>query len=321
MGTERSSMDPRMGAGLLLVLATALISGVSTFVNLYAVAGTGSDAFVTLRNLIVALLLLPLAVVVTRRRADPLSGRDWARLGAIGVIGGAVPFLLFFHGLQLAASAGGGATASFFYRTLFLVATVLGVVVLRERFRWRVAVAAVLLLSGNFLLLSLSSPVWTDGTAYVLAATGLWAVEYTLSKRALADLPPATVATGRMGIGALALLGYLGVTGEYGALATVSGPQWSWVGISALLLAAFVATWYYGLRTVDLGVATSILVLGFPITWALTVAVRGSAVPAAALAGALLVTAGVVVALGRDQLGEALGTARRAVRALRSPSA
>jgi drug/metabolite transporter (DMT)-like permease len=285
----------------MLVLATAVLSGVSTFLNSYAVAGTNSDAFVTVRNLAVAGLLVPLFLLGTRRGTAALRPRDWGRLVAIGVIGGAIPFLLFFRGLQLAA-ADGAATASFFYRTLFLMATVLGVVYLKERFHWRIALAAGLLLGGNVLLLSLTSPIWNDGTAYVLLATGMWAVEYTISKRALRDLPSGTVSLARMGIGALVLVAYLGATAQFGAVGAFSAGQWAWVGLSAILLAGFVGTWYAGLRRVDLGVATAVLVLGFPVTFLLAVTVHGSAFALAQVAGAIVVASGVAVAIGRSQL-------------------
>lgn len=284
--------------GLLLVLLTAVISGISTFVNGYAVHGTSSDAFVTVRNLVVAGMILPLAVLARRAFARPLRRVDWARLVVIGFVGGAVPFLLFFHGLALATAAGGGLTASFLYRTLFLMATVFGVVFLKEHFHPRVALAAGLLLGGNYLLLSLKTPIWTDGTLYVLAATVLWAVEYTISKRALRDLPSGIVAMGRMGIGAGFLVGYLALTSQFGVVGAWTGGQWTWILISAVLLAAFVGTWYAGLRRVDLGVATSVLVLGFPVTWVLSVLVAGSSFTLAQAAGAAAVVGGVVIVVG-----------------------
>jgi drug/metabolite transporter (DMT)-like permease len=300
---ERSSW---VGPGVLLVLATAFISGISTFVNFYAVSGTSSDAFVTVRNVMVAAAFVPVAFFATRSlRAPALRAHDWGRLILIGLIGGAIPFLLFFHGLQIATAAGGAATASFGYRTLFLWATVFGVIFLHERFHWRVALGASLLLAGSVLMLSLTSPIWTDGTAYVLAATGLWAAEYTVSKRTLRDLPSATVALGRMGFGALFLIGYLSLTTQWGTVVGFSGAQWEWVGISAALLGAFVASFYPGLKRVDLGVASSALVLGFPITWVLAVLVQGASFTLAQAAGVLAVVAGVGIVVGLVQLREA----------------
>ena len=250
--------------GLLLVLATAMISGFSTFFNSYAVQGTNSDAFVTVRNLAVAVMIAPVALFVTRRSSVRLERAEVGWLALVGLIGGAIPFLLFFHGLQLATAAGGAATASFVYRTLFLMAAVFGVVFLRERFPAKVVVGAALLVGGNLLLLALISPLWTPGTTYVLAATVLWAAGYTVSKRLLRRLPSTTVGFGRMGFGALFLLGFLGLTDQYGSVAALTGAQWAWVAISAALLAAFVLTWYAGLQRTDLVVATSVLVLGFP---------------------------------------------------------
>jgi len=295
-----------VGPGVLLVLATAFISGLSTFVNAYAVKGINSDAFVTVRNVVVAAAFVPIALFAARSlRAPKLRGVDWARLVLIGLVGGAVPFLLFFYGLQLATAAGGAATASFGYRTLFLWATVFGIVFLHEKFHWRVALGATLLLAGSLLMLSLTSPIWTNGTAYVMAATILWATEYTISKRTLKELPSATVVLGRMGFGAVFLVGYLSLTTQWSKVAAFTGAQWEWVGISAALLGAFVACFYPGLKRVDLGVATSALVLGFPVTWVLAVLIQGSSFTLAEAFGVLAVVAGVGVVLGLSLLREA----------------
>ncbi len=305
------------GLGLALVFATAVVSGVSTFVNFYAVRGTSSDAFVTVRNLATALLLLPLAWAGHRAFRGRLRGADWGRLALIGLVGGAIPFLLFFHGLALATAAGGAATASFAYRGLFLAATVLGVAFLGERLHWRGAVAAALVLGGNALLLSFYVPLWTPGTAYVLAATLLWAGEYTFSRRTLRDLPSSTVAFGRMGFGVAFLGAYLAATGQVGGLTAFSGAQWTWVGVSALLLAAFVALWYAGLKRVEVGPATTVLVLGFPVTFLLESAFSGTPFSVAQVAGAAVVVAGVGIAVG----GTAFRRIGRAVAGRARPTA
>ena len=298
--TDRSLVGP----GLLLVLLTAVISGVSTFVNGYAVAGTSSAVFVTFRNVLVAFLVLPLGWVALKGASARPSARQWGILLVIGLVGGAIPFLLFFQGLALATAAGGATTASFLYRTLFVLATVLGVVVLRERFHWKAVVGGALLLGGNFLLMALTTPVWTDGSACVLAATVLWAAEYMLSKQLLRSLPSGLVAAGRMGFGAAFLLAYLGLTSQLGGVALLSGAQWTWVAISAVLLSAFVGTWYAGLKRVDLGVATSVLLLGYPVTWLLAVSFQSVPLLAGELWGALLVVLGAFLVVGWRSLRE-----------------
>ena len=282
---------------MALVLVTVLISGVSNFVNFKAVQGTNVDAWITVRNAVVALLLLPPAMFVSRGSWSRLKRADWARLAAIGLVGGAVPFLLYFHGFQMALAQGGAAAASLGYRSLFLVATVLAVLFLRERLPRGFVLAATLLLAGSVLLVSLTGPVWTDGTAYVLLATAMWAGEYTLSKRALRTLPSTTVAFGRVGFGAAFLLAYLVLSGQVAAVSGFGGADWMALFLSALLLFGFVATWYAGLKTVDVSLATSLLVLAFPITWLLGIVSASSPLVAEQAAGAVVIALGAVVLL------------------------
>ncbi len=298
---DRLGSGSKLGPGLVLVLATALVSGVSTFVNGYAVSSfVSSDVFVTVRNASVALLLVPLVVLASRYRpkAASLSRADWVRLGTIGLLGGAIPFLLFFHGIELATRSGGVTTASFLYRTLFLFATVLAWFFLRERVSRGVLVGAALLLAGSYALLSLTAPVLTDGTLYVVAATVLWAGEYTLSKRTLATLPSSTVAFARMGFGSAFLAAYLALTAQWGAVAGFSATDWGWVGVSAVLLALFVGTWYAGLARLGLGTASAVLVLGYPVTWLLSVAVQGRSFTLEEALGTLGIVAGVLAIVG-----------------------
>lgn len=292
-----------VGPGILLILLTVLISGVSNFVNFYAVQGTNSDAFLAVRNVAVAVLLLPLGLLAVRTVRTKLTRVDWAKLATIGLIGGAIPFLLFFRGLQI-AGASGAATATFGYRTLFLMASVLGVVFLRERLSPRLALAAVLLVAGNALLLSLTAPIWTDGTVYVLLATALWAGEYTLSRHTLRNVPSTTVGLARMGFGGVYLMGYVALTGQLGSIAAMSGVQWGWLALSAVLLVGFVATWYAGLKTVDVSVATASLTLAFPITWALGFVASKSTFGLGQAAGVVAIVLGVVLAIGLVSLRE-----------------
>jgi drug/metabolite transporter (DMT)-like permease len=270
----------------------------SNFVNFRAVQGTNVDAWIAVRNAAVAGMLVPMALLLRAGARTRLTRRDWVRLSGIGLVGGAIPFLLYFHGFQMAASEGGAASASLGYRSLFLFAAVLGVLVLRERVPRRFLIGAALLFGGSALLLSLTGPLWTDGTGFVLLATGLWAAEYTMSKRALARLPSGTVALGRMGFGALFLLAYLGLTGQASAVIGFRSADWMSLGLSALLLFAFVSTWYAGLKTVDLHVATSLLILAFPITWALGLALGGAPFTWSATVGSVAVLAGALVILG-----------------------
>ncbi len=301
--------------GLALVLVTVLVSGVSNAVNFRAVQGTDVDAWIAVRNSLVAVLLVPLVLLARSAPRPRLRRADWARLSVIGVVGGAVPFLLYFHGFQMASAQGGAATASLGNRSLFLMASVFAVVFLKERVPRRYLIGASLLMVGNALLLSLSGPVWTDGTAYVLLATALWAGEYALSKRAMRTVPSGTVAMARMGVGAAVLLAYVGLTGHASSLVAFSGQDWMTILLSAFLLLAFVATWYAGLKTTDLTVASALLVLAFPITWALGTLASGPGIALGPAIGAGLVALGAAFLLGFSLLRHAVAPVPRWLRA------
>lgn len=88
-----SDSDPRtlsrvLSPGLLLVLATVVVSGVSNFVNFRAVQGTDVDAWIAVRNALVALMLVPMALLAGSGLRTRLSRRDWARLMTIGLVAG-----------------------------------------------------------------------------------------------------------------------------------------------------------------------------------------------------------------------------------------
>lgn len=285
--------------GIALVLLTALVSGISNFVNFRAVQGTNVAAWITVRNLAVAGMLLPFVALLRPGARPRLSPGTWARLALIGLLGGAIPFLLYFEGFQMAAAAGGAAGASLGYRSLFLIATVFGVLFLRERLPHRFIMVAGLLFGGSVLIVGVTGPLWTDGTAYVLAATGLWAGEYALSKRVLVDTPARIVALGRMGFGAAFLVAYLTVTGQLAAISGFAAADWMNAGLSALLLFAFVTAWYAGLKTVDLSMATSLLVIAFPITWLLGILGSGAMPAWVPAVGAVAVVLGAGLLLTR----------------------
>lgn len=287
-----------IGTGILLVVGTALLSGVANLVNPVAMKGVSADAFVTLRNAIVAVLLVPLALLATSEHRTRIRRTDWVRLATIGLVGGAIPFILFFRGIQLATAQGGATSASFLYRMLFLFAAGFAIIFLRERVSRRLLLAAVFLLVGNALLISFVSPSWTDGAFLVLVATALWAGEYTMSKRALRDLPSATVALGRMGFGSIFLMTYIALSGQTGALLAFNGENLEWVVLSTILLLGFVITWYAGLKVVDLSMATAVLILGYPVTWAFSLVLGRESFGLPQAAGAAVVVLGVVLAMG-----------------------
>jgi drug/metabolite transporter (DMT)-like permease len=280
----------RRTTGLCLALVTALISGVSIYVNAHAVKQFGDPTvYTTAKNAIAGVLLLALALAVRRPPAEPRRGRTSLGLVAVAVIGGSVPFVLFFEGLSRAEAT----QAAFIQKTLVVWVALLAVPLLGERFRVPHALAIALLVVGQaFLVGRVGTVSFGTGEAMILLATLLWSVEVVLVKRLLTSVDPGVLAAARMALGAALLVAWVAATGKAGVLAHLSSDQWRWAVLTGLLLTAYVATWYTALAYAGAIDVTAILVFGAVVTALLSGAADGAPVD---LVGTALVTAGTVL--------------------------
>ena len=205
----------------------------------------------------------------------------------IGVIGGSLPFLLFFTGLAQASAP----SAAFIHKTLFIWVALLAVPMLGERLGLAQLGALAVLLVGQALILTPAGVSWGIGETLIAAATLLWAVETIVARRVLRTVPAAVVGAARLGIGLVVLGGYLAVTGKVDILATLTASQWGWVLLTGLLLSGYVATWFAALQRAPASLVTAILVLGAPVTAGIQAVQTGSIPSVPVLAGQILVLA------------------------------
>lgn len=285
--------------GLALAAATAVISGFSVFINGYGVrawAGDGAPtaAYTTFKNLLAALILGAIAYGAARRAPAgslrPQNASQWRRLALVGVIGGGVPFLLFFEGLARASSG----QAAFIHKTLLIWVALLAIPFLGERLNALHFGAMGLLVAGQAFMSGVGGITFGTGEAMVLAATLLWAGEVVVAKRLLGDVPAPTVAVARMGIGAVVLIGWTLATNGFASLGALGLTQWGWALVTGLALTGYVATWYGALARAQAVDVTAVLVFGAVVTALLETGIRGVALPSAA--GLALVTAGAILA-------------------------
>lgn len=278
-------------SGIRLALGAAIISGVSIFVNTYAVAAfPNATLFTTLKNVIVGVALVGIVLVAMRPDVRRLAGRQWAGLAALGIVGGSVPFVLFFEGL---ARAGSAADAAFIHKTLFIWVAMAALAFLpRERIGAGQLGALGVLICAQLLLAAPTSAAFGAGELMVLAATLLWSAEIVIARRLLPSTSSAVAAAGRMGGGAIVLLGYAGATGQLSL--ALSPVQWGWLAVTAVLLLAFVSTWYAALERAPATAVTCVLTLGAPITAVLSLLAGRSAPSAPQLAGYVLVILAVL---------------------------
>jgi len=278
---------------LIFVLLTALVSGFSIFINKFGVKGINPFVFTWSKNLAVAILLLFAVIYLKEHKTfAKLTGKQWTKLAAIGFFGGSVPFLLFFKGLSMTSPA----TAAFIHKTMFVFVGILAVIFLKEKLSKGILTAGALLLTGNFLLLKLTNLSFDTGALLVLIATLFWAVEVTISKHTLKEMPSRVVAFGRMGFGALFILVFLGFLGHISSLAEISILQIGWIILTSVLLFLYVFTWYAGLKIIKATTATCILLLGSVITTLLSF-ITGAPITLMQAVGMLLIVAGIITAV------------------------
>lgn len=272
--------------GIAIAFCTAVVSGISIYLNGKAVKHFGdATVYTTAKNAVAGLLLFALAIVPVRRaepsRPLPRTTKMLA-LFIVAVIGGSVPFVLFFEGLARAQAT----QASFIQKTLVVWVALLAVPLLKERFRAPHALAICLLIAGQaWLAGSVGRLAFGDGEVMILVATLLWAIEVVYVKRLLPSFTPSSLAGARMGLGTVLLLAWLAVTGRFSQLGSFGAEQWRWVVLSGLLLTAYVATWYAALARVQAIDVTAVLVFGAVVTALLSGAAVGAPVnlPATAL--------------------------------------
>ncbi len=276
--------------GLLLVLTTALISGVSIFLNGFGVKGFDSSVFTFSKNLLVGVFLLAVIMGVGQFSSlKELSKKQWLQLVGIGFIGGSIPFLMFFKGLQLTT----GTTSAFIHKTLFIYASIFALIFLKEKLTKWVLIGAGMLLVGTYLMLKPDFS-FSIGHLLIIGATIFWAVENVLSKHVLKEVKGNVVAFGRMFFGAGFIFAFLLFTGKAPTIISMSLEQYLWILVTTVFLMGYVMTYYNGLKHVKVSTATSVLALGAPITTLLGVLFKGSAVSVYQVLGMVLVVAGVM---------------------------
>jgi drug/metabolite transporter (DMT)-like permease len=304
---SRQRADGRTGArlpGPVIAGATALISGVSIFVNSYGVHSFHDAAvYTTAKNLVAAVLLVGVVGLLRMGRPAHVASSDpgasltgsrrwthWLGVAYVGVVGGGVAFVLFFDGLARTTPE----PAAFLRDTMVVWVALLAFPCLGERLSpWNLA-AIVLLVGGQVAVTGgVGHLVVGQGEVLVLGATVLWAVETVVAKRLLGSTRPVTLGVTRMGIGVVVLVASLAVTGRFGVLAGLDARQFGWALLTGGLLAAYVGTWMVALsrgRAVDV---TSVLAASVVVTSLLQLAAgHAGSVPEAI--GLVLVVLGTV---------------------------
>ncbi len=216
------SIPRTVGWGVALATTTALISGVSVFANGLIVKEFADPVVLTgARNALVGLVLVTVLVATGGvAAARVLPRRDLGWLAVIAVLGGSVPFILFFSGLAQA----GGPGAAIIHKTMFVWVAMLAVPLLGERLGLAQVIAMGALLLGTLLVGPTGGLGAGGGELLILAATILWAIEVVVVRWLLSTTAVSSTlaATARMALGAV---GILGLPGGHWTTRRVGGPD------------------------------------------------------------------------------------------------
>jgi drug/metabolite transporter (DMT)-like permease len=250
--------------GVILALGTAIFSGVANFINKFAVGAVGDPlVYTTVKNSLVALMIISLLFFLRKLpKLRKLSRRDLVFLFTIGIVGGSLPFYLFFSGLAQMSAI----NATLIHKTLIFWVALLAVPLLDERISLSQVGALGLIFSANLFVGGFRGFSFSRPELMVLAATILWAVENIIAKIALRRVDPDIVVAARMGIGSVILLSAVGLLGKGPILASLDVQQLGLVALTSVILFGYVTTWYRALRVAPVTLVATVLSLATLIT-------------------------------------------------------
>ena len=250
-----------INSATILALAAAAISGTNNFLAKIAVTAIKDPIiYTTLKNAIVAVGLIGIVLVFKKwSEIKSLKMGQLAMLFVIGIIGGSVPFALYFTGLTMTSAI----NASLIHSTLFLWVLFLAAPILKERMNgWQwIGVAAIF--AANMFIGGFTGFKLNIGELMIFGATVLWGIENIIAKVALRDISSTTVVAARMFIGSVLLGIFLFLRGNGMPSFALSPAQWGWTLLTSALLLGYVIAWYAALKRAP---ATYIATLLVPAT-------------------------------------------------------
>jgi drug/metabolite transporter (DMT)-like permease len=280
--------------GTLLVILTAIISGISIVVNKFFVVRIDPLLLTSLRGFSIGIIFLIISLYFTKiNKLNKVKKSSWKYLILIGIIGGGLAFWLFFTGLKITTAG----RAAFLQKTLPIYAIILAFIFLKEKITKKQLIAILIMIIGLFLIESTNiSYEFRIGNMLVLGATILWAVENTISKKVMNEKENNWVVTfSRMFFGSLLLFSIILISGKTSLILNLNSEQIIYIIISGSLLFLYVFTWYWGLKYINLSKASTILLIAPIISLVLGVVWLNEQIFVLQIIGSLLILIGAFI--------------------------
>ncbi|OGK38041.1 hypothetical protein A3F60_03375 [Candidatus Roizmanbacteria bacterium RIFCSPHIGHO2_12_FULL_39_8] len=245
----------QINKGILLAFTASVISGIAIFYSKLSVAQIPPLVLTTGRNTYVAVLFLFLILFSGKiKEVKKLTRGQVIRLTLIGLIGGAVPFYLFFSGLSYISAI----QANLIQKSLFIWVSLLALIFLKEKLNKVYLVAFILIAAANFYFAKIDFSIG-KGELMVLAATLLWSFETVIAKKTIKHVSTELVGFFRMGIGSILLLVTSFATGNISTLLAINASQMIIIFVGGTILFFYVFSWYKGLKYAPASLVTLIL--------------------------------------------------------------
>jgi O-acetylserine/cysteine efflux transporter len=288
--------------GIILALFAAVVSGIAIPANKFFIVNLAPVIFTAVRAVIIGIVFFFIASYQAKKQHTKFRKVSWKYLLAIGVIGGAIAFLLYFTGLQLTTA---GRAAFLYHSALTAFTVILAAAFLKERITRKMTLALVVMLIGTITLYISQVPpsqLWSNptlGDLLIIAASVFWAIEYVISRKAMImGETNFVVSFARMFFGGIILFGFVILTGNVSALLALSVQQWINIMISTVLLFADVLFWYWSIKYINVSKATTLLLLAPVISLVGGGIFLQEPTPLLQLAGSAVILIGAYIVIG-----------------------
>jgi len=281
--------------GLLFALITAVISGFAIFYSKISLAKIDPLVLTTSRNFYVGIIFLMFFLFSKRLyEIKKLNKKEFILLLLIGIIGGALPFYLFFTGLSQIPAI----TGNLIHKTLFIWVGILAVIFLREKLKPIHILSYVLIFFANFYFAFASVKFSLGiGEIMIFSATILWATENIIAKKVLKNISSELVALFRMGVGGLLLVSITFLTGKGSSFLVLDINMLIIILVGGSILFFYNFFWYKALKYAPASIATLLLTLSVVIGNVLNGTFAGVKITTRDIYSSLLILAGIVVIL------------------------
>ncbi len=281
--------------GTFFAIIAAIISGFSIPLNKMFIVNLDPSVFTALRSLLIGIVFFLIASYKSKFNFKKFKKVSWKYLIAIAVVGGSFAFLLFFNGLNLTTSG----RAAFLQKTMPLYITVLAFLFLKEKISKKYLYALLLMFIGTLAIYFSDitpSSLWSNpsvGDFLIIGATFLWAVENIIARKSMIKGENNFVVSfARMFFGGIIIFAVLLLMGSYNALLNLSVQQMINIGISTIILFAYVFFWYWSIRMINVSKASAFLLISPAISLLLGAIFIGEPIPFLQLMGCALIVIG-----------------------------